>query len=394
MQRLGHVHQTVPAVHIAGTNGKGSVASLSAEVLRCAGYRVGLYTSPHMHRLTERLQINGKPIAEDIWLALFQHYWPRLHDLPLSFFEAMTCLAFAYFAKEKCDCMVIEVGLGGRYDATNIITPKVSAMTSIGLDHQAFLGDTLDAIAFEKAGIIKAKVPVIVGPCDALAEKVIAQVAQSHNAPCTFVGHDAQLQHEAAGLLTSCLGQGEHRLDLSRHGAHQLHNIACVVGIVAQLRQQGWSIAHECMQEAMTRWHWPGRMERLPGPPECWLDAAHNLQGCLALKTTLEHIPKASRTVLVFACMQDKDAKGMLATLSPVVDVHVLTEVQLARSMPAHQLRQSDTDIVITNPIDALTYAMTQASPEGRVIIAGSVFLVAHLRAHLLGIEQDPPIAL
>jgi dihydrofolate synthase/folylpolyglutamate synthase len=362
--------------------------------LRASGLRTGLYTSPHLHSFRERIRIAGIPISADevarraaeIRAAVEGERAPAL-----TFFEVTTLLAFEAFRDARCDVVVLEVGLGGRLDATNVIErPEVCAITGIAFDHRAYLGDTLAAIAREKAGILKPGVPAVIGPVDEEAWEAIAAVAGEIGAPLWRFGREVALEDDEGGSFTvrtptrSVTG-----LRLSLEGAFQRDNAAVAVAVLTQLDPP---IAENAIREALASVVWPGRLERVPGGPEMLLDAAHNPDGCCALARYLASIPRAGRRVLVFGAMADKDWRAMLSFLRPEVDMVIAVSPPLSRAERAETLARAAGGESAASIPEAIERARALAGPEGQVVVAGSIFLLAGARAHLLGLESDPPI--
>ncbi|MBI2083208.1 MAG: bifunctional folylpolyglutamate synthase/dihydrofolate synthase [Deltaproteobacteria bacterium] len=339
LQRLGNPERKFPSIHIAGTNGKGSTAAMIASVLREAGHRVGLYTSPHLVDFCERIQVGGSLISPDNLL----HFAHIIHEVenpsdPLTFFELATTIAFLYFAEQKVDIAVVEVGMGGRLDATNLITPLVSVITSIGLDHTQFLGDTIEKIAFEKAGIIKPGVPVVVGELSEEAMGVVERMAavsgslvKNPLSDITTLSSDPPLTK--GGIGTS----GDHGEGIL-NSAHQLQNVTVAVGAVEELKKQGWSISDEAIQTGLSKAQLPGRLETVQKEPWIILDGAHNPQAMAAARRFLETRLAGRRLKVLFGAMADKDIKGVLLEISRITDRFIFTAPALKRAADPESL--------------------------------------------------------
>ncbi len=394
----GHPERALPAVLVAGTNGKGSVASMLASVLRAAGYRTGLYTSPHLHRMTERFRVDEKPVGQRDFARRVSEFAPFLADPctpQLTFFEACTLLAFEIFRDARCDVCVLEVGLGGRLDATNVVTPLVSVISGIALDHEDRLGGTLAAIAREKAGIIKQRVPVVVGTCDPSARRVIATRARKQGAALLRVGREVRVSEAAGACDVLVQGRAYANLALPLAGAHQLGNLACAVAALDVLGRRGFPIPAGALCRGIARTRWPARLELVPGAPQVLLDAAHNPQACQSLALYLKALGSAyGKRVLVFGAMRDKDHEAMLGVLTPVVDELVFSTPDTPRAEPAQALCEAYGGIAVDSPRRALSRARRLAGKRGLVIVAGSIFLVAPVRAELLGLGMDATIAM
>jgi dihydrofolate synthase/folylpolyglutamate synthase len=313
LERLGSPHRQLPIVHITGTKGKGSTSAMLDAVLREAGYRVGLFTSPHLEHVEERIRVDGEPISQaelaermaEVAAAANAH--EAAHGGPgLTFFEIGTALGFLQFAKHRCDVAVVEVGLGGRFDSTNVCLPRVAVITNVGFDHMAQLGNTLEAIAWEKAGIIKRGVPVVVGPMPPGPAAVIRRVAAEHASP----------------LIAPAPYSGEVRL----LGSHQRENAACAVAAIGVLREAGFTIADSAVTAGLAHVHWPARIELVKREPLVILDSAHNVPSAVALVRTLrEGFPDVRDRSVVFAVSSDKQYEEMLRVLAEYFDTFRLT---------------------------------------------------------------------
>jgi dihydrofolate synthase/folylpolyglutamate synthase len=377
---LGDPQRAFSSVIVAGTNGKGSVTAMVERGLRAAGHRSGRYTSPHLTRLEERFVIDGREVETETLRNAVGVVEQTVHRLlddgrlegPPTFFEVATAAAFLLFRNAQVDVAVLEVGLGGRLDSTNVVAPIAAAITSIDFDHQAQLGTTLEAIAREKAGVIKPGIPVVCGPLPAEAETVIRAVCDSL---------DAKFIEMSGRDLESTALKGR---DLSLKGAHQRDNGAVAVGLLRELDVLGWRVPDAAVRSALTEVEWPGRLEEVQyGRTRVLLDAAHNTAGARALATFLRD-NGWTHAVLVFGAMRDKDATAMLTELAPVFDTIVCTTAQTPRAAPAGDLAAAVVSLaprrrveVVESPTDALHRACTLAD---RVVVAGSIFLIGPLR--------------
>ena len=392
---LGPEALRVPFIQVAGTNGKGSVSMLIAESLRAAGYRTGLYTSPHLHRYTERVRIDGEPLhtreaARRITELLA---WAEQPGAPeLSFFEIGTLLAVEAFRDHRCDVAVIEVGLGGRLDATTALPATLSVITRIAKDHEQMLGDTLPKIAAEKAGIIREGVPVIVGSPGAAVQRVILAQARRMRAPVSLIGRDFRALAGRAGRVGfEVKGQRIPSVQLGLAGEYQRDNAAIAVAALTALGARGLPVSKAALREGLAQARWPARLERHAGEPELLFDAAHNPDGCAALARYLEAERPRPR-VLIFGVMADKDYPQMLRLLAPHVEQVIYVEPQLPRAAMAEQLQACLPGTAARDARDALRRARSAAGSGGLVICAGSIFAVAELRARALGLKSDPLI--
>jgi dihydrofolate synthase / folylpolyglutamate synthase len=381
LARLGHPERSFASVHVAGTNGKGSVTAMVASALRAAGHRTARYTSPHLVDLNERFVIDGRPVATgpltaaaaDVRGVIDALRADGTLDVQPTFFEATTAIAFELFRRAGVAIAVIEVGLGGRLDATNVVAPLVTAITSIDFDHQKYLGDTLSAIAREKAGIIKPGVPVVVGPMAASAAAAIDAVADERHAPIVRASEE-----DAAGFEPGLAG------------AHQRVNAGVAVQLLRLIDARGFSVPSAAIAEGVAHPGWPGRLEtrRFADDRELLLDAAHNPAGAAALASYLVSDPRGRRP-LVFAAMRDKAIDQMLAILLPAVDSLVVTRASNPRAADPDELAAAAHRVLPSLPVDveprvdrALARAW-QRSP--RIVAAGSIFLLGDVLKSLDG---------
>ncbi len=413
LRRLGNPEQSLRIVHIAGSKGKGSSAAMLATVLQKAGYRTGLFTSPHLCRPEERVQVDGAPISSAELVPLMRELElaePGVvaqEGLPPTFFEIITALAFVHFVRRRVEIAVVEVGLGGRFDSTNVCTPLLSVITSISLDHTQQLGKTPVAIAREKAGIIKPGRPTISGATDAEVQEVIAEIAARNGSPLRVLSRDISFEHEPAWMSPqeSRLPRVRVRtrkrvwpvLELGLLGEHQAANAAVVVASIEELQTQGLKIADDAIRQGLAQVRWPARLELMQWRPAIVLDCAHNDASIKALVGTLEvSFPPAKRT-LVFAASGDKDLAAMLNLLAPHFAQAYFTRYtsSLRGAAPedlAGQWRQLGGGPAWTyrDPREALEAARAGAGPEEMICITGSVFLAGELRPHLEIAAREP----
>ena len=393
----------VPIVHIAGTKGKGSTASLVAAGLSAAGLRTGLYTSPHLIDLEERFQVDGQPCSQSQLVDLVADVEPaveligRESDVQPSFFELTTCLALKHFDKSECDAIVLEVGLGGRLDSTNVCAPSVAAVTSIGLDHQHVLGDTLPEIAAEKSGIIKSPCPVVSGVQTPEAAEVIARKAAEQSANLFQLGRDFDFDHRSApdwGChvdfkgTTSPLEAAKH-IALKLEGRHQAKNASLALVILYLLRDQGMQLNIDQAVRGMSNLSCPARLERFEISPKLTVivDAAHNTDSIAALCHCVQARRGDRPVAVVFGTSRDKDAIGMVDQIAQIADHIVLTHYEgNPRFLPPNDLVSSLSSqlkqrvIVNGPPIEACEFALNQLQHEGLLVICGSFFLAAETR--------------
>lgn len=375
MARLGNPERSFRAIHVAGTNGKGSVCAFLQAGLRCAGYRTGLYTSPFLQRYNERMRIDGVPIADQQLARLMTRLRSAVEALhqegvfPTEF-ELGTALAFTYFAEEAVDIAVVEVGLGGRLDPTNILTPCISVIAAIGLDHMRALGDTIEAIAAEKAGIIKPHVPLVVSSQnDETVMAVIVAHAEKERAP-------VYIAEPTDGIA------------LGIPGEHQAYNAAAAYCALTLLKGRGFAaLSNQRIEEGLRRARWPGRLEWIAGEPPVLLDGAHNEQGVAALMRYVGSLPPG-RNALVCGIMQDKAWQPMVALLASFAQVTVTVAPENQRALPAETLAEGFTAQGVaaraaSSVAAAIALAREEVGADGRVIIAGSLYLVGEARSVL-----------
>ena len=399
---LGDPQRSFRSIHVGGTNGKGSTAAMIASVLGSQGYRVGLYTSPHLIDFTERIQINGLVIPSDRVRALTEKV-RQASDACLSepptFFEATTAMAFTYFAEAAVDCAVIEVGLGGRFDATNVLVPLVSVITTIGMDHQEYLGTTPESIACEKAGIIKPGVPVVAGRLSPEPLSVIRREAVGREASCVVLGEDFDVSGEAPERFSyGGLRRRYDGLSCPLPGRHQLDNAACALAALELVEARGLEVGEEAVREGLRAVRWPGRLELVSRRPDVWLDGAHNPQAADALAAHLQTVftlrPPATkgRMILVVGMMRDKDRRGVLARLAAVPGVSHLVVTSAAHPRAADPLdlvcdcEGLDVPVAARPTVaEAFAYARSMAGPDDTICVTGSLLVVGEVKAVLEG---------
>jgi len=405
LRRLGNPEEDFPSVLIAGTNGKGSVAAFVASILRQAGHSAGVYTSPHLVRFEERIRVGDDPITPADLAALTAELARAVAALrrdggpPPTYFEATTALAFLHFSRRRVPIAVLEVGMGGRYDATNVVTPQACAITPVSLDHTQWLGLTVAAIAHQKAGILKPDVPAVVSRQEPEARGAIRTEAARVKAPlietsaCTIEVHGAA--DPARFSLTTPSGARYDDLSPALRGDHQIENAAVAVLLAERLCQRGLAeIDAATVVRGLGSAVWPGRLELVPAPahgrgPDLLLDGAHNPAGCAILAAYLtRHQARRPRRVLLFAAMKDKPAPDMLARLRPVVDEAVVTSLPVLRGTSPRELLRFASEAGLQaacepDPGDALERAARQAGPDGLVVVSGSLYLVGEIMKRL-----------
>lgn len=408
LEILGQPHQHYPIIHVAGTKGKGSISAMCASALHAAGYRVGLYTSPHLQDYAERIQLDGQPIPHADLMALVDEIRPHLAGMPnLTTFEITTALALLYFARQGASAVVLEVGLGGRLDATNVVVPNVSVIASISYDHTNILGNTLAEIAGEKAGIIKPGVPVVVSPQKEEARQVIERIAAERGSDLTQVGRDylfSQVSHSLEGgqelliwpasqqaLVDTYMdsggsqGQEPTRLNIPLLGYHQVENAATAYAALQVAREHGIPLDEAAIIKGFSEVSWPGRFEVLQRNPPIVIDSAHNRDSALKLRLALDDYFPGWPVVLVFGASEDKDIAGMFAELMPRIRQVVATRSFHPRAIEPQELiklaHQFGRPAKLTETVEeALEEAIRLAGNEAMILAAGSIFIAAATR--------------
>jgi dihydrofolate synthase / folylpolyglutamate synthase len=400
---LGNPQQALRIVHVAGSKGKGSSSAMLASVLRRAGYRTGLFTSPHLTHVEERMQVDGVPIGREELTALVNDVRPAVTRMQagmgragVTFFEMATALGFLHFVRRRVDVAVVEVGLGGRFDSTNVCRPMLSIITSISHDHTQQLGTTLDRIAMEKAGIVKPGRPVLSGARAPEARRVFEDICRKRHAPLREIDRDFHYRYEG-GLITSTIERWPRVqvntsrrawpwMELGLHGEHQAANAALVVAAVEELCMQGMHVGDKALAEGLADVEWPARLEVVSKRPIVLLDCAHNVASVQALVDTLAPFPDVARRHLVFAVSGDKDVAGMLKILGPHFAHAYLTRYsQATRSMALDKLAEawrSSTDTPYSThetAVEAWEAACASAAPDDMICVTGSVFLAGEL---------------
>ena len=408
LARMGNPHRRRGVVHVAGTKGKGSTAAMVESIARAAGYSTGFYSSPHLHSFCERIRRDGKPVSRDRFAELTDSVWP--HHLanaadpeagPATLFEYLTAMGFQCFAEDTVDVSVIEVGLGGRLDATNVVTPEVSVITPVSLDHMAILGDTIGEIAADKAGIIKPGLPVVVGPQFPEAMAAIGQAAGEHSAPVIRVGEGITWDVEDASadgqLLEICGRRDTYRLRLPLLGDFQGANAATAVGAAEALADAGYAVDRHAIIQGLESVEWPGRMEVLGREPTLVVDGAHNDHSMATLLATLKTYAPHRNLVVVAGFSRDKRVDAMVELLAQRADRVIATRSRHPRSMrPAEIAEQfldqgvpADCVEVTARTGDSVAAAVAKADVNDLVLVTGSLFVVAEAREAILGIEPE-----
>ena len=405
LERLGNPQHQIPAVHIAGTKGKGSTAALCDSTLHAAGLKTGFYSSPHLHTFRERIRRDSEPISQQKFGSLVELLWPLHEELksdpnvgPLTLFEFLTGMAFQCFGEDSTDVQVIEVGLGGRLDATNVLDAGVCVVTSISLDHTAVLGDTIGEIAADKAGIIKPGATVVVAPQPPEALIQILSACQDKEAAPILVGRDVtweELGCDNDGQRFTVRGlDAEYHLQMPLLGSYQLENAALAVAALEALSSQGIQVPANAMEIGFERVRWPCRMEVLSRSPLLVVDGAHNVYSVESLLDSLPKYLEYDRLILVAGFSRDKNVRGMAQALLKKADVIYATASRHPRSLTPAEVSGlfADSREIVSEaptPAEALKMALDSAGDKDLVLATGSLFLTAEVRESALGIEPE-----
>lgn len=397
LTNLGSPEKRFKSIHIAGTNGKGSIASYIASILKEAGFKVGLYTSPHLIKFNERFAVNGREVSDsDIVEAYVAVKKADTAEREATFFELATAMAFYLFAREGVEWAVIETGMGGRLDATNILLPKLSVISNLSIEHTEYLGKTLEAIAMEKGGIIKHKTPLVTGVNQESALHVLAEIAQANMAPLYRLGNDFHVSQEPdrtrftySGIERTITG-----IETRLPGLHQLDNSAIAIAAVELVfppqKNHTGVLSDEIIQRGISRTQWPGRLETIMQTPHVVIDGAHNLAAAINLARYFEEKFSDKRLTLVLGILDDKDFSSMLRQFVPWADRIIFTRADNKRSIDPHLLEQTARPLftgeiaVIETVGDAVAHAIATSSSQDAVCIAGSLYVAGEARKKIL----------
>ena len=401
LAKLGDPQLKYPSIHITGTNGKTSVARMVSSILEVGGRKVARYTSPHMQSITERMCINGRPVSERDFAALLERIVPQVEETdketgdPLSYFEVTTAMAFLHFARRKVDVGVIEVGLGGRWDATNLVDSSVQVITGVALEHTVELGDTLKKIAYEKAGIIKEESTVISAVGNREALEVISSTCREKHSALKLFGRDFQLLYNLTyGIETGKVGQAVGLKGLLREypeifipllGEHQAVNAACAVAACEAYAGSLAALSATEVEAGMRKVDSPGRLEAVSMDPLVLMDGAHNPDGASRLAHVIRNDLDYDKLILVIGILEDKDVRQMLELLLPLASTVVVTQCTDERAAPAHALaalvEEMGYDCVVVESVaEAVKFARTLASVSDMVCVTGSLYTVGEAR--------------
>lgn len=407
LTQLDNPHHNLPCIHIGGTNGKGSVGATLCSILTSAGYTTGFYTSPHLSSVRERFKINDTYINKQDFARLISTIVDVLNGNQITYFECTTTLALLWFAEQKIDFAVLEVGMGGRLDATNVVTPLLSIITNVSMDHEQYLGDTLAQVAREKAGIIKDGIPVVSGVADDESGRVIKQTCKDHQAPLFLFGRDFDgVSHDSDhsrwqynGLNKMILAD----LPLAMKGNYQVGNGSLALAAVQLLQSRGYIITQDQIRTGLALTRWPGRLESFrlnklgkivdshSDSLQFLLDGAHNPAGVTALKHALEDDFSYARLILVWGAMEDKDLQTILQEIAPLADTIIFTRPEYERSATPEQLQATlpadmQKKAVLASSVEkSIDKARELATEDDLICIAGSLYLVGAARQLLVG---------
>jgi dihydrofolate synthase/folylpolyglutamate synthase len=389
LKAFGNPHLRQKYIHIAGTNGKGSVAAMLEAILMNSGLKVALYSSPHLVRFTERFRIDGKEIHPGQVADLVREV-KRVVDptQPPTFFEFITAMALIHFARENPDISIVEVGMGGRLDATNVIRPLVSAITNISLEHQSFLGSRLTDIAGEKAGIIKPGIDLITAATQPQVIKVFSDTCKRRKAPFWRVGREIRYRRTGAQLNYYGMGRIEKDLDLGLLGKHQLRNAALALAVIELIERRGFTVSSEHIREGLNKPRWPGRMQVVSRKPLIILDGAHNPDAMRILVNSMRDAFQWKHLILVLGIMGDKDIPRIIKRIVPIADYVIYTRAEYYRAAEPQVLMKEAAplrkqgEIIPTIP-EALRKAKGRSGPGDVILVTGSLFTVGEAMACL-----------
>jgi len=392
LSATGNPHKEIQAIHIGGTNGKGSTAAMMSSILQKEGYRVGLYTSPHLIRFTERIKVNGKEIEEEEVAALTEWMKKEIETAgiapPFTFFDFTTAMALHYFKQKLVDLAILEVGLGGRLDSTNVVDPLISIITNIAKDHEEYLGKTILKIAKEKAGIIKKGRPLITAATQPQVLRLFSKICQEKGTPFFRVGKEFRYARAEDGDFDyEGLNRKLWSIHLNLRGFHQIINAATAFGAMEVLEDLGYRVSTDAMIEGLREVEWPGRLEMVSSSPRVILDGAHNPAGALVLKESLEKEFQFQRLILLIGIMKDKDIQSMLHLLAPLADHIILTRPHTDRATPPSLLkkalgRSGKKAEIVEDLNEAIERGLSLVQKEDLLCITGSLYTVGDARAY------------
>lgn len=398
LQLLDNPHKKIKTIHIAGTNGKGSTTAMVSNILIEAGYNVGMYTSPYIEEFEERIQVNHKFIPKESLARIITDI-SKVSEIVKeegygnpTYFEIVTCAAFLYFYRETVDFAVMEVGMGGRLDSTNVINPLVSAITSISYDHMQILGDTLDKIAMEKAGIIKYKTPVVLYPQEKSAQEVIEKICEEKDAPLTMVKQDdvkflkiLKENEKIRQLIEVNTVSNSYTISLNLLGTHQLLNCSLSINIIEKLQELGYEITREHIEEGLKKVKWNGRLEIMDTNPMVVVDGAHNIDGIRRLKESVQKYFHYKDIVLILGIVKDKEVYKMAEMITPMAKKVIAVTAHSDRATSADELRDvilnyNENCLAMDDYEEAYNEAVKSANKDDLILISGSLYMISDMR--------------
>ncbi len=394
LEAIENPHREIQAIHIGGTNGKGSTAAMMASILQKEGYRVGLYTSPHLIRFTERIKVNGKEIEKEEVAALTEWMGERIGEAnitsPFTFFDFTTAMALYYFKQKMVDLAVLEVGLGGRLDSTNVVDPLLSIITNISKDHEAYLGKSILKIAGEKAGIIKKGRPLITAATQPHVLHLFSKICREKGSLYFRVGKEFRYVQSGERNFDY---EGIHRklwgVSLNLWGFHQIINATTALGAMEVLEELGYPVSHDAMMDGLKEVEWPGRLEIICPSPRVVLDGAHNPAGALVLKESLEKELRYDHLILLIGVMKDKDIESILHLLAPLADRIILTRPNNDRAAPPALLKKAlgqngKKAEIVEDLKGAIDRGLSMTGERDLLCITGSLYTVGEARAYFI----------
>jgi dihydrofolate synthase/folylpolyglutamate synthase len=392
LNAIGNPHQEIQAIHVGGTNGKGSTAAMMSSILQKEGYRVGLYTSPHLIRFTERIKVNGKEIEEEEVATLTEWMRKEIEAAgvfpPFTFFDFTTAMALHYFKQKVVDLAILEVGLGGRFDSTNVIDPSISIITNIAKDHEEYLGRSILKIAREKAGIIKKGRPLITAATQPHVLRLFSKVCQEKGSPYFRVGKEFRYVRADDGEFDyEGLNRKLWDVHLNLKGFHQVINATTALGAMEVLEDLGYRVSTHAMIDGLKEVDWPGRLEMVSSSPRVILDGAHNPAGAIVLRESLEKEFQYQNLILLIGIMKDKDIQTMLHLLSPLADHIILTQPHTDRATPPTLLKkalgQNGEKAEIAEDLkEAIERGLSLTRKEDLLCITGSLYTVGEAKSY------------
>lgn len=393
---LGNPHERFSSIHVAGTNGKGSVASFLAAILKACGYKVGLYTSPHLVRFNERICINNQQVSDENVVSAYQAVTDVHHgDRQPTFFEYTTAMALYEFCRESVDWAVVETGMGGRLDATNVLQPAISIITNISLEHQGYLGNTLAEIAGEKGGIIKSKTPVVTGVLQPPVISTLEKLASEQSAPIYRYKKDFKARRKADHTFSYFgLDHVWRKITTSLTGSYQVENASLVLAACEILMRTGVHLSFENIRTGLAETRWPGRLEVVSENPKVILDGAHNLNAAKELGKYLKTELAGRRITLIIGILDDKPYTAILEALVPPCSRIILTRPQISRALPLDTLypiaaAMKEDVLKIPDVPHAIAFASENALPDEVICVAGSLYVVGEAKAYLNATQED-----